>query len=111
MQGFGVRGRRRVLRRGERHRSDRDAALRRIRSLAHDRMSGKASKQFVLRYGGETVGLFDTARECANAYQKHRALTRSNGYSRREPRYRVTLVGERVTVGRLLVLARGKAVD
>jgi hypothetical protein len=42
-------------------------------------MSGKASKQFVLRYGGETVGLFDTARECANAYQKHRALTRSNG--------------------------------
>ena len=71
-------------------------------------MSGKASKQFVLRYGGETVGLFDTARECANAYQKHRALTRSNGYSRREPRYRVTLVGERVTVGRLLVLTRAK---
>jgi hypothetical protein len=71
-------------------------------------MSGKASKQFVLRYGGETIGLFDTARASANAYQKHRTLTRPNGFSKHEPRYRVTLAGDRVTVGRLLVLARAK---
>jgi hypothetical protein len=50
--------------------------------------------------------LFDTARECAHAYHKHRTLTRSTGYSRREPRYRVTLAGDRVTVGRLLALAK-----
>jgi hypothetical protein len=68
--------------------------------------SPSPSKQFVLRYAGETIGLFATARECANAYNEHRTLTRPNGFSKREPRYRVTLAGERVTVGRLLVLAK-----
>jgi hypothetical protein len=28
------------------------------RSVADDHMSGKALKQFALRYGGETIGLF-----------------------------------------------------
>jgi hypothetical protein len=67
---------------------------------------GKPVKLFVLRYGGETIGLFDTAQECADAYEKHRALSRPSGYSKRGPRYRVILAGERVTVGRLLSLAR-----
>jgi hypothetical protein len=69
-------------------------------------MSGKASKQFVLRYGGETIGLFDTARECAHAYNEHKAETSAGGYFRNGPRYRVTVDGERVTVRRLLILAR-----
>jgi hypothetical protein len=80
----------------------------RDQSIARVPFTAESSKRFVLRYGGETIGLFDTALECASAYQMHRALTRSNGYSRREPRYRVSLAGERVTVGRLLVLARAK---
>jgi hypothetical protein len=69
-------------------------------------MSGTASKQFVLRHGGETIGLFDNARECARAYNEHKAETSAGGYSRNGPRYRVTVDGERITVRRLLILAR-----
>ena len=69
---------------------------------------GKPSKSFALRFGGETIGLYDSARECADAYNTHRALSRPNGYSRREPRYRVLLAGERITVNRLFNLARAE---
>jgi hypothetical protein len=73
------------------------------------KVEGESSKQFALRYGGETVGLFDTARECAKAYQKHKVLTRAGSYSRTGPRYRVTKDGRVITVEKLLMLARAAA--
>jgi hypothetical protein len=45
----------------------------RDQSIARVPFTAESSKRFVLRYGGETIGLFDTALECAGAHTRSTA--------------------------------------